>query len=89
MEQILESLKTRLPEGVGEQLLSERELEILRLLADGLVKKQIASQLNISYTTVDTHVGRIYAKLNVTNAPAAIHKAHRLSIMPPEAGDSR
>ena len=86
---ILESLQTRLPEGAGEPLLSERELEILSLLADGLVKKKIASRLKIGYTTVDTHVGRIYAKLNVTNAPAAIHKAHRLSILPPDAEDAR
>ena len=79
---ILSSLQARLPEGSDKaRLLSERELEILALLADGLVKKQIAGRLNISYTTVDTHVGRIYSKLKVTNAASAIDKAHRLSIL--------
>jgi DNA-binding CsgD family transcriptional regulator len=39
----------------------------------------------ISYTTVDTHVGRIYLKLNVSNAPAAVNKAHRLNLFPRDA----
>lgn len=84
---LLNSLQTRLPEGTSEPLLTERELQILTLLADGLVKKKIATRLDISYATVDTHVGRIYAKLNVANAPAAIDRAHRLRILPREARD--
>lgn len=74
--------RQRLPEEGKEGLLSKREQEILSLLADGLVKKQIAKQLDISYTTVDTHVGHIYKKLNVPNAPSAVSKAHRLGILP-------
>ncbi len=82
---ILKSLQTRLPDEGKELLLSKRELEILTLLAEGLVKKQIAVQLDISYTTVDTHVGHIYKKLNVSNAPAAVSKAHRLRIFPTDS----
>lgn len=85
---ILNALQARLPAASGEQLLSDRELEVLSLLADGLVKKKIASQLNISYTTVDTHIGRIYSKLNVNNAASAIDRAHRLRILPPTADDA-
>ena len=55
----------------------EREMDVLNLLGEGLVKKQIAAQLDIGYTTVDTHVGNIYEKLGVKNAPAAINQAHR------------
>lgn len=81
---ILDSLQTKLPEGTGEPLLTKRELEILSLLADGLVKKKIARQLNISYTTVDTYIGRIYTKLDVTNAASAVHEAHVRSLLPSE-----
>ena len=67
--------------------LSDRELEILTLLAEGLVKKQIAKRLEISYSTVDFHVRHIYEKLDVPNAPAAVNKAHRLSIFKREESD--
>lgn len=65
-----------------EQILTPRELEILTLLGEGFVKKEIADQLGISYTTVDTHVTHIYDKLGVRNAPSAINKAHRLGLFP-------
>ena len=66
------------------RLLSDRELQILSLLAEGLVKKEIAKKLSISYATVDTHVGRIYQKLDVSNAPSAVNRAHRLRLFPPD-----
>lgn len=74
---ILQTLKQALPHDTptGPQL-SNRELEVLSLLADGLVKKEIAAQLNIGASTVVTHVNHIYKKLNATNAPAAINQAH-------------
>ncbi len=66
--------------------LSEREREILSLLADGLLKKQIADKLEISITTVAYHVKHIYEKLHVQNAPAAVAKAFRMGIFSPEKG---
>jgi len=81
---ILESLKTRLPKSEDQPLLTERELEIIQLLAEGLVKKKIANRLGIGYCTVDTHVAHIYEKLNVSNAPSAVNRAHRLGLFPPE-----
>ncbi len=60
--------------------LSKRKLEILELIAEGFVKKQIADQLNISYSTVDSYVKDIYDILQVHNAPAAVDKAHRLGL---------
>jgi len=77
---ILRTFQSEHPTVQPEKSLSERELEILTLLADGLVKKQIAKQLQISYSTVDFHVRNIYDKLDVTNAPAAVNRAHRLNI---------
>ncbi|MGI9456167.1 MAG: response regulator [Aeoliella sp.] len=81
---ILESLQTRLPKDEEQPQLSERELEIIQLLAEGFVKKEIASRLKIGYSTVDTHVAHIYEKLNVSNAPSAVNRAHRLGLFPPD-----
>ena len=61
--------------------LSSRETEILSLLCEGLLKKEIADHLGISIPTVATHVRHIYEKLEVQNAAAAVHKAHRLGIL--------
>ncbi|WPJ97295.1 response regulator transcription factor [Coraliomargarita algicola] len=57
--------------------LSDRELEILTLLAEGRVQKEISDHLNISNNTVSTHIRRIYDKLKVQNAPAAVAKAYK------------
>ena len=76
---ILQSLQTRLSI-CEDQPLSERELEIIGLLAEGLVKKEIARKLGISYSTVDTHVAHIYEKLRVSNAASAVNKAHRIGL---------
>jgi two-component system, NarL family, nitrate/nitrite response regulator NarL len=77
---ILETLKQRLPSGEIEKVLTGRELEILTLLGEGLAKKEIADRLGIATSTVVTHVSHIYEKLDVSNAPSAIDKAHRLGL---------
>lgn len=78
---ILTTLQTQLPEADETQtLLSEREMEILSLLAEGLVKKEIAKRLGIGTSTVVTHVGHIYEKLEATNAPSAVNRAHKLGL---------
>jgi len=80
----LKSIQTGGREDEDSSLLSDRELQILSLLAEGLVKKEIAKKLSISYATVDTHVGRIYQKLDVSNAPSAVNRAHRMRLFPPD-----
>jgi DNA-binding NarL/FixJ family response regulator len=57
--------------------LTDRECEILRLMADGLVKKEIADMLGISVNTVSTHIQRVYEKLHVTTNTGAVAKALR------------
>lgn len=64
----------------GTTQLSPREIQILDLLAKGQLQKQIADELGISPKTVGFHIGHIYEKLEVQNAPAAVHKAHKLGI---------
>lgn len=79
---VLKTLKTKLPKKEFEQLLTKRELEVLSLLAEGRVKKEISERLQISLSTVVTHVTHIYEKLNAPNAPSAIAKAFQLGILP-------
>lgn len=55
--------------------LSNRENEILQLLAKGLLYKEIADQLSISTGTVRQHIHKIYEKLHVQNRTEAINKA--------------
>jgi DNA-binding NarL/FixJ family response regulator len=55
--------------------LTEREYEILKLLVDGLSKKQIAEKIFLSYHTVDVHIRHIYEKLEVHNLSGAVAKA--------------
>ena len=54
-----------------------RQRDILRLMAEGLVKKEIAEALNISVTTVSTHIQRLYETLHVTTNTGAVAKALR------------
>ncbi|VGO18313.1 response regulator [Pontiella sulfatireligans] len=79
---ILDTLQSNMPKEEVENMLTPRELEILTLLGEGLLKKEIADKLEISYSTVDTHVAHIYEKLEVRNAPSAVNKAHRLGLFP-------
>lgn len=60
--------RARAPNPAG---LTEREVEILALLARGGSKKQIAAKLFISPGTVHTHVTHIYEKIGVTGRAAA------------------
>jgi DNA-binding NarL/FixJ family response regulator len=57
--------------------LTDRELEVLGLLAKGLANKQIAVALGISEHTVKFHVSSIYTKLNVTNRTEAVREGLR------------
>lgn len=61
--------------------LTERELEVLELLAEGLANKQIAYELEISEHTVKFHVSSIYAKLNATNRTEAVMIGARLGLV--------
>ena len=81
---IMQAVQAQTPNVTSEKVLSEREMEILTLLAEGLVKKEIADRLCISSHTVVSHIRHIYDKLNVQNAPSAVNKAYRLGLFPPK-----
>jgi LuxR family maltose regulon positive regulatory protein len=61
--------------------LSERELDVLRLLAEGLSNQQIAHQLIVAVGTVKTHIHNIYGKLNTQNRVQTIARAQELKLV--------
>ena len=58
-------------------VLTPRERDVLELLAKGMLYKEIADQLGISFHTVRQHIGKIYEKLHVQNKTEAINKVYR------------
>jgi LuxR family maltose regulon positive regulatory protein len=64
--------------------LSEREIEVLRLVAEGLSRQEIASQLVLSLNTVKTHARNIYGKLGVHNQMQAVGKARAMGLLETE-----
>ena len=67
---IMEKMLTRMgnPEGkVPEEVLSDREMQVLLRLARGMATKEVAKSLNLSKSTVETYRGRVLEKLNLRN----------------------
>ena len=62
--------------------LSERELQILQLIANGLTNREVAQELILSLPTVKWHTSNIYGKLGVKNRTTAVAKARSLQIIP-------
>jgi DNA-binding NarL/FixJ family response regulator len=62
--------------------LTKREGDILTLMVEGLLKKEIADRLNISFHTVDSHLRNIYMKLRVNTQTGAVAKALREGLVP-------
>ena len=61
--------------------LTDRALDVLRLMSEGLKYKEIAIQLFISLNTVRSHVKAIYGKLNVNNRTQALEVARQLHLI--------
>ena len=63
--------------------LTGREKEVLELIAQGLTGGQVARRLGVSQKTVESHVGRLYAKLGVRTRTQAVAKGLALRLIPP------
>ena len=63
------------------ELLSQRELEVLTLIADGATNRQAAAKLFISEATVKTHLLHVYEKLGVRDRAAAVAEAYRRRLL--------
>jgi len=62
--------------------LSERELEVLQLIAQGLTNPEIAARLFLSLNTVKVHTRNIYDKFGAYNRTQAVAQARALGILP-------
>jgi LuxR family maltose regulon positive regulatory protein len=60
--------------------LSERELEVLRLMEQGASNQEIAENLLLALSTVKSHVGTILSKLGVSNRTQAVKRARTLGL---------
>jgi len=65
----------------GVETLSDREIEVLRLMASGVSNKDIADRLSITQSTVKTHITSIFQKLNVTTRTEAVTTALKKGII--------
>src|SRR5436309_1982016 len=71
---IVNAFQSPVPNPADAAMLSAREIEILELLSQGRVSKEIADQLSISYHTVRVHLKHIYEKLHVRSRSEAMLK---------------
>jgi LuxR family maltose regulon positive regulatory protein len=77
-----------IPKGGGDEVdrvepLTERELEVLSLIAEGLSNKEIGQRLFLSLNTIKGHSRNIYGKLRVANRVQAASKARLMGLLPP------
>jgi LuxR family maltose regulon positive regulatory protein len=70
-----------LPPAAVDELFSERELEVLRLVAQGQTNQEIGQALFISVNTVKTHLEHIYGKLGVSARRQAAARARQLGLL--------
>jgi DNA-binding NarL/FixJ family response regulator len=66
---------------VSEGLVSEREKEVLRMIAEGKTSKEVASQLNLSTRTVETYRVRLKRKLNARNLAELLKRAREEKLL--------
>jgi LuxR family maltose regulon positive regulatory protein len=82
LEALGESVKIEL--AIASKLhepLSQRELEVLRLIVEGATNKEIADELVLTVNTVKRHISNIFGKLVVSNRAQAIARARELNLL--------
>ena len=77
-----EATSSQVPETDLIEPLSERELEVLELIAQGLTNREIASRLFLSLNTVKAHTRNLYGKLGIHSRTQAVAKAQALGVLP-------
>jgi len=80
------SLRQRSAPAPAGLLLSEREIEVLDLIDQGLSNAQIAARLTVAHSTVKTHINNIYTKLDAASRTQAARRGRELGLIPPRKG---
>jgi LuxR family maltose regulon positive regulatory protein len=73
---------TQAPKSDLIEPLSERELEVLQLIAEGLTNREIAARLFLALNTVKAHTRNIYSKLGVHSRTQAVARSQELGLLP-------
>ncbi|MGH3023414.1 MAG: LuxR C-terminal-related transcriptional regulator, partial [Gaiellaceae bacterium] len=81
LEEVTRSLVPAHRRVEGDSELTERELEVLRYLAEGLAKREIGQTLFLSFNTIHSHTKSIYQKLRVSSRQAAVERARELGAL--------
>ena len=71
------------PDGTEAHALTPRQLQILKLVAEGQSTKEIAFALNLSVKTVETHRARLMERLGIHDVPGLVRYAMRIGLIPP------
>ena len=69
-------------DATAADLLTARQREVLRLVADGLLYKQVAARIGVSERAVKYHMGEVLARLHVQDRAEAVAHARRLGLLP-------
>ncbi len=77
---LIEGAATSRPADPADTGLTPREIEVLRLIADGLSNTEIARRLVVSEATVKTHINHLFAKANLRDRAQAVAYAYRLGL---------
>ena len=81
VEEVARKLGTAQARAAPDSVLTERELEVLRLLAEGLTKREVAANLFLSYSTIHSHAKSIYRKLDGGSRDAVLERARELGLI--------
>ncbi len=82
IDRMLNAADSHEPELPSRLTLTQRELEVLQLLADGLLAQTIAARLSVSTRTVHKHLGSVYRKLDAHDRLLAVRRARAIGLLP-------
>ncbi|TQC96796.1 response regulator transcription factor [Moraxellaceae bacterium AER2_44_116] len=79
--QIMKGFQQKTPKSSADQLLTQRQLEVLRLVAKGCSSKEIARELSISIKTIETHRSQIMQRLDIHNMTGLVRYAVKMGLV--------